>query len=218
MRRFLASISSAALLVLLSFDICQAGLIAQRSGPVQFLLGNEFQAIEFTTTGAYTNVIVEAPITGFDPSGNFEPGSGTVYLMTRIGPGTSVADEVGHVELTNIPVEDTSTVYTLFSGLTLSPDTYYIVVASDFRIGFIDSEGQYIDETAPGVTIGPAHLGSTLAAYAPATPSFTAGDGLHFRVTGDGVTDIPEPTGLGLVAISLALAAGYARRRRRATE
>jgi hypothetical protein len=177
-------------------------------GPVNI---NVASAIQFTTSDVFENVTIEALIS----ASSGLPGSGTVYLTTSFGPGTTVADEIVHVTLTGIAFITPATPLTLlFSGLTLAPDTYFLILASEFGhpgLGWAQTASP-TTTTAAGVTIG-ADLASTgLAAYAPASASFEVTGARQFRVTGDPVA-VPEPSTLALMAMGGILTLAASRRR-----
>lgn len=189
-----------------------AGLIAERDGAVAAVLVNQPTVISFTTTSTFANVSIEAKLS----SGNFGPdGAGTVYLMTSVGPGTTIADEIARISLTNVPYATLSTGFSLlFSGLTLAPDTYYVVAAADAGaggLGWIEAEPGFTEFAAPGVTIGlDSAGGGPLAPYSPASElPISAAFGLMFRVTADAGNGIPEPASVALLA---RIGAGDARR------
>src|SRR5271170_4119625 len=55
--------------------------------------------------------------------------SGTAYLMTQIGPGTTVADQIGSATFTASGLTFTPQLNTLFTDLTLGPGNYYLVLS-----------------------------------------------------------------------------------------
>jgi hypothetical protein len=184
-----------------------AAIIAQRDGTTSAVLVNQPTVIGFTTTSTFTNVSIEAKLS----SGNFQDnGAGTVYLMTSVGPGTTAADEIARLSLINVPYATSSTSFSLlFSGLTLAPDTYHVVAAADAGaggLGWIEAGIGFTEFAASGVTIGSDMAGLGMAAYPPATEDLLSGAfGLMFRVTGDPVNGIPEPSSVALFGSALAL-------------
>jgi hypothetical protein len=61
---------------------------------------------------------------GFQSNGPFD---GTAYLMTQIGPGTTSAQQEAS---DNFAAASGISLTNLFSGLTLPPGLYYLVVTS----------------------------------------------------------------------------------------
>jgi hypothetical protein len=177
-------------------------------------------AVVFTTTVPFTNVAVSAPFASTSPTLN---GSGTVYLTDNIGPGTTVADELARVTLSNLSPGTFSTPsITLFTGLTLAAGTYYLISASDTGepgIGWMTTRNPGTETTSAGTSIG-GDLFTTsgvIPAYPPASPDF-ASNGFHellFEVTGDSqVSNIPEPETYAMLLAGLGLM-GFAARRRK---
>jgi hypothetical protein len=76
----------------------------------------DYVAISWTQTSTYTNVSISAGLAG--------SGSGDAFLMTSIGLGTTTASQIA---TSPIVFPGSPTVVGIFSGLTLSPGTYYLL-------------------------------------------------------------------------------------------
>jgi hypothetical protein len=75
-------------------------------------------AISFTTGQAYSNVSISA-----DVFGSF---SGSAYLMTQIGVGTTVADEIA-----SSPFTSTGLAFlTVLQNVSIGPGTYFLVLGN----------------------------------------------------------------------------------------
>ena len=165
--------------------------------------------IGFTTTDTFNNVSIQAKLTA---TGN--GAIGIAYLTTRVGPGTTPSDELASVPLSfnfTPNVQDVQFT-TLFSGLTLGPDTYYLLVFDQTDTLFVDvtwvrnSTANLIKTTAAGVTIEDDFFGTgALASYLPETSvTVTRTDPRYlFNVVGDLVNVVPEPAPLTLIGIAL---------------
>ncbi|MBN8906253.1 MAG: hypothetical protein J0H99_06455, partial [Rhodospirillales bacterium] len=97
-----------------------ADVIAAQTGTSSAALSDAANFVSWTQTSTYSNVTITAGLANALP--NSVPGQGTVYLTKRTGPGTSVADEIARISLSNIPAA--GALETLFTGLTLGPNTY----------------------------------------------------------------------------------------------
>ena len=142
----------------------------------------DYVTASWTQTTAFENVSIS--IFG---SGTFGISSGTAYVTTSFGPGTTVADQIARATF-EAPVASPSTTILLFSGLKLRPGTYYVTIAA--------GNGQEIQwsatshpqvSTASGVTVSPGVgciNGSTPAPYPPGTTGSCSDFNLRVLVTG----------------------------------
>jgi hypothetical protein len=146
---------------------------------------------------------------------------GHAWLMNQVGPGTTVTNLVAETDfnapaLSNANFVDLSTApyATLFTGLSLTPGTYYLILQGPYYLGNGDTYQWFGDYS--GITIA-AVTGFTVGAYGFTNspnlyiPSSTfnfplpSDSYLFYRV--EGVTTTPEPTtillfGLGLVGLA----------------
>ena len=109
-----------------------------------------------------------------------------------------MADELARASVTDLPFQfSTSTPQVVFTGLTLTAGTYYVIEASDVGSPGASWGGPItpVDTTAPGVTINPILQAESLAGYSPASDFVADSDfQLAFSVTG---SPVPEPLNLG---------------------
>jgi len=157
----------------------------------------------WSSTVAFSDVAISA----FVSSQNASNTAATAYLSTQTGAASSGTTLVAQMSLT-LPVGPVGTTpeLQLFSGLTLPPGQYYLIVASadtsDNEV-WLNGNLPSAPVTAAGVTFnGPGHGtgGGTLnTAYPPAsTFPGTYGPGYAFDVTGEplaqaGVTGLVIP-------------------------
>jgi hypothetical protein len=140
-------------------------------------------------------------------------GSGTItaYLTTQIGAGATSAEQVAKATISPATGEETDT---LFTGLSLGPGTYYLVLSSANEATWWGNTTS-TTTTASGVTGGPAVFadignGSPDATYAPgSTFESDGGIGLFFTAS----TSAPEPSTFYLLAAGLGAAAWLGRRK-----
>jgi hypothetical protein len=168
-----------------------------------------YYAASWTATGAYTNVSIAATLTA-----NAAAYPVTAYLTTAIGPSETVADQIATstVSISGAGLEQ----YTFFSGLSLGPGTYYLVLDSDAGFGVAfwsrvpSGIGPHTITTASGVTYNDDYEADFYSTGVdelnpPDSPFQAEGDlGLNFQVTGDTVSPVPEPSSIGLVLIGMA--------------
>ncbi len=180
-------------------------------------LSPEFAYLSFTTTTAYSNVSIAANL--FALSG----GQVTGYLSNSVGPGAIPIATSSPVTVTSAQAN-----LTLFSGLTLPPGTYYLVLSGNMACGDTSIGWSYSTGTptvGPGVTLGAfgydsPFLGSPNASNPVASTFVTNSvNSLSVLVTGSSApaapTTTPIPPSLMLVVTGLAGLAIYQLRRRR---
>lgn len=179
------------------------------------ILASGAAASSWSSTLTYTGVSIATMLAG-TPLG---PVPGTAYLTTRIGPGTTTANEIARA---NVLFPTPTGLVTLFSNLTLPPNTYYLVLGSSVPEG---KQGLWLDAytcdasftmcVPPTVTVGAGvsrnedYLapGGTIDAYTPASV-FHQGGGirgdpfLDYKVFVPG-SSIPEPSAWSLLSIGL---------------
>lgn len=190
------------------------------SGEANFALGgndqDEVLEASWTTLGTYFNVSVTVDVGANDSSSP----SLSAYLTTAIGPTETAADQIAGIMLDPSAENETDT---LFSGLTLGPGTYYLVLsggASDSTESvWWGTDSGTAATTGNGVAFGGdgfAAIGVGLGVngnYPPASDFNSApGLGLLFQVTGDAT---PEPGSLSLILIGAPAGLWLWKRRRR---
>ena len=157
----------------------------------------------WTQSGSYSGVTIAADLAG---TGGVSPhvGTGTAYLMEQLGPGTTAANEVAApFDVTAPPPSITMT--TLFSGLTLGPGTYYLLVdetnPGDLAWLSANSPSFTLDS---GVTdVSSFGISGSVASFSPASSFKLINTDYIFSVTATGVptTATPEPRILGIVGV-----------------
>lgn len=165
-------------------------------------------AVGWTSSLSFSDVTVTTQMASSNPVG----ATGHAYLTTRLGAGTTVADQVAATSFVfpaNINLNYSGLV-TLFSGLNLSAGTpYFLTIVPDagFTAGWYYTSQETISGNPalvqfvhdPPYTGGPGP-----AAYLPASAFVTGPNPLPiFAVTG---TIVPEPSSLALLSIGLGLA------------
>lgn len=108
--------------------------VAVRSGTPNNDLGsiNDVDSMYASWTQSAGNTYYGVSITATLCSNNLSPASASVYLTNSIGAGTTVANQIATTTVTtSSPCTGVgATPTTLFSGLTLPPGTYYLVVSN----------------------------------------------------------------------------------------
>jgi hypothetical protein len=84
----------------------------------------QFLSDGWSQTKTYVGVSISAELPSFPPPVS----SGTAYLTTRIGSGTTPSDQIASTNFAFPP--SFSPRITLFSGLTLPPGTYFLTISA----------------------------------------------------------------------------------------
>ena len=95
--------------------------------PFAGLTGSGYFVTSWTQTSTWTNVAIAMPLLDGRPG---SPGGtqGHAYLVNRVGPGTTAAHNMAPpLAVTGLGSSFTDT--TLWTGLTLPPGTYYLILA-----------------------------------------------------------------------------------------
>lgn len=79
----------------------------------------------WSQTDLYSNVSVKAEL-----DGNGTAINGTAYLMTQVGPGTTTANQIASADFAVTALPFGPDLTTLFTGLTLGPGTYYLIITA----------------------------------------------------------------------------------------
>lgn len=177
---------------IMSFASLGADTIISVTGPHGSTLAlgatNQILVTSWSSTQTYSNV-------GIAFESIFGPFTGTAYLMTQIGPGTTTAQQVAS---SSYSVLDSSLSLTnLFTGLTLESGTYFLVVTSEPTGGWDTpyTAGPAVVTTGAGVTRGAQYIvndgnGVPNLAYPPASTFSALNEvyDLKFQVIGAGLT------------------------------
>jgi len=145
------------------------------------------QEASWTQTGTYSNVVITALINGYYP----QPTTAFAQLMNAIGPGATLGNQIASATVPVPLYPDFSYASTtLFSGLTLGPGTYYLVVSQSWAW----DESQYATVvTGAGVSNLSHGFVNTAQAFAPSSTFTSDAYPLLFSVSGDNVAATPEP-------------------------
>lgn len=184
--------------------VSESGSIGPTIGSVNGGIGLE---ASWTSSIPYTNVSISANLSSGSSTAS---GSDTFFLTTMIGPGTTTANEIARNTLT-VPAGPQS-VIPIFSGLTLSPGNYFLVLGGPFTpaIFWSTSDSPTIT-TGAGVTFGGTGVASPncgVCPYVPAT-TFDTSSTFHYLFDVSG-TAVPEPSSAAFFFVGLLAIAGAA--------
>lgn len=170
------------------------------------------------TTDTAIGAIVRDVETGLGP--------GTAWLTNAIGPGATSANVIANAtftapELTSSQLLDLNTAptTTLFSGLSLDPGTYYLVLKGPELSSYFNSYewlGDYIGvavTTVSGFSVGP--YGWTVAAASfPPSSSFTEAEASRYLFYSVEGTAVPVPPTMLLLGSGLLGLVGWRKLRK----
>jgi hypothetical protein len=169
----------------------------------QGLSGISTTAQSWSSTGAYGNVGVSVNVGTTDPGGSV-----SAWLMTAIGSGTTTASQIAATTFTPPTVANFLTAppaTALFSGLTLAPGTYYLVLSTTSGAGAWAMCASTATDT--GVTFNGARLafGGLNSGFPPASGFSPTGRVFGMQVTGTVSTAVPALGTVPLVLLTMLL-------------
>jgi hypothetical protein len=183
--------------------LAQTTIISTISGDGGFdLFGSQVDMAAWSQTSLYNNVSVSAELDGVGSTI-----TGTAYLVTQVGSGTTSANQIMSADFTvsTLPFEPDLT--TLFSGLTLGPGTYYLVITASGG-GWEISDPSATSVMAPGVTLVAGNYttnpGNVDQSYPPDDAFSSAPESSNLEF----VVSTPEPPvsallGFGLISMTV---------------
>ncbi len=170
----------------------------------------------FSITATYTNVAISVDLAAFDSD---DTPSFQAYLTNQIGLGTTVANEIQSASFQplvgGIPPPYTTgfTTVQLFSGLSLSPGTYWITLYASAGTTnttiMVTAYGEPVVADIGATPAGPLYSVASIDPYPAATDgmislSFVDGFGnFRFHVTGDAASAeaVPEPATIAMLGL-----------------
>lgn len=158
----------------------------------------QYGSVSWVQSATYTNITISASLS----ITNGGHGTGIAYLMNAVGPGTTAANEVAAPVLIEAGEEADRI---LFSGLTLGPGTYYLVIVSDGSLRW-ETANHPLYRSATGAWLGFGGTEGSGVGYGPASSYELVPADFVFSVTGD--QGVPERGTMGLVGAGLVLVAG----------
>lgn len=189
--------------------IATPSTIESITGPKPFAFAATVLDQGWNQSITYTDVSITMPLEDYTETGPITGVEGTVYLMSQFGTGTTSADEVAPpVSVSGLTASFAPVL--LFSGLTLGPGNYYLVLVPVNGSGFssmtpegssfpVDTLGSGVSDLSNG--LAPSLL--PVSAFPPATyVSLSLPSNFFVSITGD-AAPVPEPGGLPLAVGSI---------------
>jgi hypothetical protein len=182
------------------------------------------QAVGFQTTAFYTNVTISMPLLDGSSGAPIGGTEGTAYLVNAINTGAAPANEVAP-PVTISGLAGTFAWRTLWSGISLPPGTYYVVLVaaantppgSPSLSAEAGSAGSMVVTTGAGVSDVGSRVTSTLAPFPPASNfgGFNPPSQIFVLVSGDPGSapppSTPAPPSWALATVALLLLGAAAR-------
>jgi hypothetical protein len=178
---FLTAILAAAL-------TAQITIVSQTAGSGVTFVSTVAPATSWTQSNTFSSVTIAATLFNNSPSSEGAAATGTAFLMTQIGAGTTTAQQIATAPVSTTATFATATPITIFSGLTLGPGTYFLVISATVPSGANSlawsSQTTPATVVASGVTAGASFLPGTVAAFPPASTFFNKGRFLFYSALG----------------------------------
>jgi hypothetical protein len=177
--------------------------------------GTGIAAVSWTQTGSWSNVAIGANLT----TSGFISVTGTAYLMNQVGGGTTAANEMtspAPLSISGNPGLNSMT--TIFSGLSLGPGTYFLVVVPDAGSGLAwGLTGSPLQVLGSGITQNSDQTAATPNPFPPASAFSNDSNSRIFSVTGTAgaAPGVPEPSTVVMLLAGLSGLAVKARSRSR---
>jgi hypothetical protein len=116
-----------------SADLVNADAILEVSGPTDYSVvaanPDQFGNYSYLVASWKQSIAYDGVSISFLDDGLGATATGTAYLTTSMGSGTTPADQIAATRL-NLPVGPPS-VISLFAGLTLPANVYYLIIFAD---------------------------------------------------------------------------------------
>jgi PEP-CTERM motif len=175
-------------------------------------LGGQFSndvAASWTQSASFSSISIDATLATSDPAFR----TGTAYLTSALGSTATPADVIASAPFT-APVgvigTENVTPTVLFSGLSLGPGTYYLVLSAPFRSQTVGSDLSWAYVAAPVIATDPSVVYNsafvantsftTVDSFAPASPFIADAENFPlFEVS------TPEPSMVGMLLLALGL-------------
>ena len=167
---------SAATLLLTTASLLSAANVFTVTAPSGASFGDTAQAVGFQTTTFYRNVTISMPLLDGSSGGPISGTEGTAYLVNAISTGATSANEVAP-PVTISGLSGSFTSRTLWSGISLPPGTYYVVLAAAANTPLgspslsaeAGSVGSMVVTTGVGVSDVGVQVTSAIAPFPPAS-------------------------------------------------
>jgi hypothetical protein len=164
----------------------------------------DYLGVSWSESVTYSKVTISAFIYTDPFNPNYR--AGTAYLTTSIGPGTTPqVDQVAQTTFTVPPYSLTAQPFVVFSGLTLAPGTYYVLIGGPQNATeYYDWSASYSPVVNTGSGISNVHFLQALGngvdpLYPPALPVGSPSETPLLTIA----TPVPEPASTGFVIVAL---------------